>query len=151
MLEDVLRYINNRFDRDSKGKPHGSTEGTFSIENGTLEVDDLLEGQYFWVEGSVLNDGLHLYPDEDMEDETFTGRIVHLVIPKAVVDLAGEIEDWTMANADAIDGPYQSESFGGYSYTKASYASADGGSQTAWQAHFGPRLRHWRKLSADWI
>lgn len=152
MLEEVLRYINNRFDRDSKGVPYGSSEGAFAIEDGSLEVEGLLDGQYFWVEGSALNDGLHLYPDSEMTDEEFTGRIVFLVIPNSVIDLAAEIDAWNERNADAINSPFQSESFGGYSYTKAS-----GGVQgaetlsTAWQAQFGARLRPYRKLSREWV
>lgn len=152
MLEEVLRYINNRFDNDSKGNPYGSKSGTIRIEDGTVEVDGLYDGQYFWVEGSALNDGLHLYPDTDMRDEVFTGRIVYLVIPNAVVDLAAQVGMWCERNADAINSPLQSESFGGYSYTRASGGST--GNETppaAWQVQFGSRLRPYRKLSRDWI
>lgn len=152
MLEEVLRYINNRFDRDSNGTAYGSRKGEFTVEEGTLEVDGLLDGQYFWVEGSVLNDGLHLYPATDMRDEAFDGEIVFLVVPNSVVDIAAEIEAWNEKNADVISSPLQSESFGGYSYTRAS--GNDSGNETpstAWQLQFGARLRPYRKLSRDWV
>lgn len=152
MLEEVLRYVNNRFDRDSSGRLVGRAEGAFEVSDGTLTVDGLAEGQYFWVEGSALNDGLHLYPDTDMADESFEGRVVFLRVPKAVVAMTAEIEEWCAKNAEAIGGPYQSESFGGYSYSKAS-----GGAQgnelapAAWQSQFGARLRPYRKIARDWI
>lgn len=152
MLEEVMRYINNRFDEDAHGIPYGSASGSFSIEGGTLEVDGLQEGQWFWVEGSVLNDGLHLYRDTDLRDEQFEGRVVFLRVPDAVVRLADEIEGWCAANAATIGSPLQSESFGGYSYSRAA-----GGAQgnetpaTAWQLQFGAMLRPYRKLAREWV
>lgn len=152
MLEQVMRYINNRFDRDASGAAYGSKYGTFTVEDGSLEIDGLLDGQYFWVEGSVLNDGLHQYPASNLSDETFSGEIIYLVVPPAVSSIVSEIDAWIAANGDAVNGPYQSESFGGYSYTKAS-----GGSEgnempsAAWQTQFGARLRPWRKLSREWV
>lgn len=152
MLEEVLRYINNRFDRDGSGKPYGSAEGTFAISGGTFEVEGLEEGQYFWVEGSALNDGLHPYPAEGLSDETFEGRIVFLHVPNAVQAIADEIAGWQQENAAALGGPYQSESFGGYSYSLSS-GSVSGNEMppAAWQARYGARLRPWRKLSRDWV
>lgn len=145
MLEEVLRYVNNRFER-------GSVSGSFAAENGTMDVPGAVDGQYFWVEGSVLNDGLHRHPADDMEDEEFVGRVVLLAVPRALVALADEISEWCAANADAISGPYQSESFGGYSYTRAS-GGAEGNQApaAAWQLQFGARLRPYRKLSRDWV
>lgn len=152
MLAEVMRYINNRFDTDGRGDAYGSRVGAFSIEDGALEVDGLLSGQYCWIEGSVLNDGLHLCPMTDLRDEDFEGRIVFLVVPAAVEDLAAEIAAWCEAHADAIGGPYQSESFGGYSYTLAQGgASGNQMPAAAWQSHFASRLRPWRKLSRDWV
>lgn len=147
-----MRYINNRFDRDAEGAPYGSKSGRFTVADGVLEVEGLLEGQWFWVEGSVLNDGLHKYPDTYMSDEEFDGKVVFLVVPKAVEAIADEIAEWNDKNADTIDSPLQSESFGGYSYTKASGGSQ--GNETpyaAWQLQFGARLRPWRKLSREWV
>lgn len=145
MLEEVLRYINNRFERSRK-------DGEFTVEGGALDYDGLLEGQYYWVEGSVLNDGLHLHPASDLADETFAGAIVLLVVPNAVVAIADEIGEWCSKNSDTISSPLQSESFGGYSYTRASGGTE--GNQNpaaAWQLQFGARLRPYRKLSRDWV
>lgn len=152
MLEEAMRYVNNRFDRDRDGVAIGSLNGEFTASGGSMFVPGLKDGQWFWVEGSDLNDGLHQYPADDLVDETFKGRVVFLRVPKAFRELADEIEEWCTANADAIGGPYQSESFGGYSYSKAT-----GGTQgnempaAAWQVQFGARLRPYRKLSRDWV
>lgn len=150
MLEEVLRYINNRFDRDAHGCLYGSKRGTFEVEGGSLDADWLANGQYYWIEGSMYNDGLHQHPDDQMHDETFDGSIFLLAIPKYVVDIAEEIDDWLEANAKALGGPYQSESFGGYTYTLAGKGNGDVPA-SEWQAKFGARLRQFRKLGRDWV
>jgi hypothetical protein len=147
MLEEVLRYLNNRFDTDARGLPYGSVDGHIAIASGALGACGLLDGQWYWVEGSRLNDGLHRHPADDLEDEEFDGRIVFLAVPKAVSAIAEEAGAWCADNAAVIKSPLQSESFGGYSYTKAQAS----GSQAAWQAQFGARLRPWRKLSREWV
>lgn len=145
MLEEMLRYINNRFEV-------AYLDGTFAIEDGKMELDAAIEGQYFWVEGSILNDGLHLNPADGMQDELFTGRIWLLAIPRAVIELAEEAEGWCEANAETLASPYQSESFGGYSYTIASSGTqGNEAPASAWQTQFGARLRPFRKLSRDWV
>lgn len=136
MLERVLRHIHNRFEREA-------LSGTFTVSSGTLTVEGAQEGQYLWLEGSVFNDGLHQYPTSGLTDEEFEGRVVLLAVPQAVQDLAGRISEWVEANAEALDSPYQSESFGGYSYSKAS--GSDGGA--GWEAHFAADLDPWRKMS----
>ena len=68
-----------------------------------------------------------------------------LAVPKAVIDLSGEIEAWQEKNGEAAASPYQSESFGGYSYTKRS-AGSDSNALNGWQDAFRGRLNDWRKL-----
>lgn len=142
MLEEVLRYVNNRFERSSE-------EGTFAISGGVLDIP-ALEGQYYWIEGSALNDGLHLHPAGDLEDEEFDGKVTLLAVPKALVELAAEIEQWNADNARVVDSPLASESFGGYSYTKMGASSGTETPQAAWQVQFGGRLRPYRKLARWW-
>lgn len=152
MLEEMLRYINNRFDRDKHGEFYGVFEGTFAIENGTLLIDGMLDNQYFWIEGSAFNDGLHLYKDTDLVDEEFSGRVYKLVIPTAVQKLAAEAEAWYESNYKELNGPYQSESFGGYSYTtKQGAASGNQTPAAPWHVQFGARLRPYKKLNRDWV
>lgn len=138
MLEQVLRHLNNWFLVEIR-------EGTFTVENGSIALPFLQTNQYFRICSSVFNDGLHLYPAVDLTDETFTGTVWALAVPKAVVALAEDIAAWEEKNGEAAANPYQSESFGGYSYTKRS-AGSDGGTLNGWQDAFRGRLNDWRKL-----
>ena len=139
MLEQVLMHLNNWF------LVHGGIhEGTYTIEDGSIALPFLANGQYFRICGSVFNDGLHQYPDSDLKTETFEGTVWALAIPQAVIELEAEIEEWQKKNGDASVSPYQSESFGGYSYSKAT-DSASGGAVT-WQSAFRSRMNAWRKL-----
>ena len=139
MLEQVLMNIRNWF--PVKG---GIYSGTFTIKDGGITLPFLADGQYFRICGSVFNDGLHQYNVLDLTDETFTGTIWALSIPQPVIDLANEIQEWQDKNADALSSPYSSESFGGYSYSKATN-SETGGAET-WQSHFKQQLSAWRKI-----
>lgn len=139
MLEQVLMHLKNWF-----LVPGGIHEGTYTIEDGGIALPFLQTGQYFRIYGSVSNDGLHVYPTRSLSDETFSGEVWALAIPKSVIDLSDEIEAWQKKNGEASVSPYQAESFGGYSYSKAT-DSASGGAVT-WQTAFRSRLNAWRKL-----
>ena len=140
MLEQILDFIHNYFIKEVY-------RGTFKIENGILAVDFLLDGQYFKINGSLLNEGIYQYPANDLKDEEFKGEIWSMAVPKSITDLAIEIEDWQKEYGDKLNSPFQSESFGGYSYSKASGTDSKGNSLTTWQGVFGSRLNAYRKLS----
>ena len=139
MLEDILRHLNNWFLVDIH-------EGAFTVENGSIALPFLQTNQHFRIIGSVFNDGLHQYPAADLTDETFTGTVWALAVPKAVLTLASEIDEWQKKFGDAVASPYTSESFGGYSYTKSNGGKADTSAVTGWQDAFRSRLNAWRKL-----
>ena len=142
MLEQVLLYIHNWFVRQT-------TSGVFTIDGGTINTPSgfVQDGQYFRIKGSVFNDGLHQWPPSDLTDETFEGYVQALAIPKQVIDLATEIEEWQEKYGDIVSGPYQSESFANYSYSKGSYSGADGSSDgPSWQSVFKSRMNPWRKI-----
>lgn len=140
MLEELLRTLNNWFEKDS-------LVGTFKVVGGALLVPEgfLKEGQYLRVIGSTFNDGLSCWPVNDMVDEEFAGEVRALAVPPAVVSLSEQIEKWRADNQKALDAPYASESFGGYSYSKEGASSSQNGS-TGWRAHFRDQLNQWRKL-----
>lgn len=139
MLEQVLMNIRNWF--PVKGGIHS---GTFTIKDGGITLPFLADGQHFRIIGSVFNDGLHLYPATDLVDEEFSGAIWALSIPPAVIELADEISKWQEKNGEASTSPYQSESFGGYSYSKATDAKTGGA--VTWQSAFKQQLSLWRKI-----
>lgn len=142
MLTEVCAEIRNYFLTHRENDIHS---GTFTISGGSLELDYLLDGQYFRIVGSVLNDGVHQYPATDLRDETFEGSVWAMSVPRSVVELAEEIEGWIASNNKALSSPYTSESFAGYSYSKAS--GRNGSAGYSWQDQFATRLNAYRRLS----
>ena len=93
--------------------------------------------------GSLKNDGVWNATDI-LKDEEFNGAVWLMAVPPAVVKLANDIDTWQTGNAQILNSPFQSESFGGYSYNKGS--GADNSGVVNWQTFFKKRLNKWRKL-----
>lgn len=153
MLTEVCDFVHNYFE-------YAIYEGTFEIEDGTIDLDSLVaNGQRFRIIGSALNDGIYTYHTDGtifnddgkvgvtLASETFTGRVVAMAVPQAVLSIVSDITDWVDKNKTVLDSPYQSESFGGYSYTKASGSGANAGGSLGWQDMFRSRLNAYRKIS----
>lgn len=145
MLELLCKEINNFF---VKGKYFG----TFTISDGTIDLSDKLqEGQYFRIVGSVFNDGVYRYGNTlELTDEAFEGAIWAMAVPKQVIALSEEIKQWTLDNSALLSSPYQSESFGGYSYSLKSGSVTEGDGSLTWQGHFASRLNPWRKIACHY-
>ena len=140
MLTTICAEIRNYFLAHREQDIHS---GTYTITSGALSVDFLREGQYFRIVGSALNDGVYQYPAL-LQDETFDGAIWAMSVPPSFVALAAEIEDWVSANNSVLSRPYASESFGGYSYSKATSRTGAG---YTWQDQFATRLNAFRRIS----
>lgn len=148
IMTEICQEIRNWFDRDR-------CFGLFKIESGEITVGgkplEIKDGQYFRIIGSTFNDGVHVFPSSNLIDEDFDGAIWLMAVPPAVISLAAEIEAW-QAKYGGVGSmamsPYNSESFGGYSYSKSGGGSADGtsGSAGTWQGAFAKRLNMWRKI-----
>ena len=134
MLEEVLRSLNNWFECDY-------ATGVFEIAGGSIGLPDgfLLDGQYFRIEGSVFNDGLHQWPAVDLRDETFTGRVAALAIDPELIELSNRIDEWKAKYNEAVESPFESQSFETLSYTLKSGADS-------WRSVFHSELKHWKKL-----
>lgn len=145
ILEQVLGSIHNWFTRDSY------TVRECEITDGSLPASvPIPDGVWYRIQGSYLNDGMHLKGDEDegLVDETFSGTITTHVIPKALLSIVEEASEWNAKYGAESNSPYQSESFGGYSYTKSSGSSSSKGpAKSGWEAAFAGRFAQWRKLS----
>ena len=141
MLTEICRYLRNWFVREIHS-------GVYTIKGGSLETDFLQDTQYYRIVGSVFNDGVHIYKSYTLTDETFNGEVWGMAVPKEVIDLAKDIEKWVQTNQEAINSPFASESFGGYSYTFGSVSNASSGStgKSGWQYQFAERLAPWRKI-----
>ena len=135
-LTELCQELRNYFEYKKKF-------GRFKIENGQL-VNVLLEtDQYFRIVGSLKNDGVWNTTDT-LKDEEFNGAVWLMAVPPAVIKLANDIDTWQTGNAQILNSPFQSESFGGYSYNKGSGADSSG--VVNWQTFFKKRLNKWRKL-----
>ena len=145
MLYEICEHLHNFFDtRD--GEYIDRTAGTFAISDGVISPlsSSLVGGQYIRIVGSLLNDGIWLLPADlviaDLQDETFTGAVFGLAIPRDLVTLDSEITAYLTANPAS---GYVSESFGGWSGTKA---TGSNGAPLSWKSVFAARLNRWRKL-----
>ena len=134
MIDEICASLRNYFAVDI-------VDGEYTVNDGEITLPFLAAGQFFRVVGSVFCDGVYRYGDKLPADETFDGAIWALAIPPALEDLAAEIEEWKAKNADVLASPYQSESFGGYSYSKGT-----GSDSASWQGAFASRLNRWRKI-----
>jgi hypothetical protein len=154
VISEICAELRNYFLRDYVNPEHYIHYGSFVIADGEMQSLPFLKiGQYYRVIGSTFNDGVHKYgahnrdaaDSETLTDEEFEGAIWEMFVPKEIVDLSAEIQDWISKNADTINSPYQSESFGGYSYTKA--VAGTGRVSTDWQEHFASKLKPYRRIS----
>ena len=131
-MNDLCDKLNNYFERDI-------CTGTFTVENGSISLPFLLDGQYFRIVNSPLNDGVYRYPCSGLNDENFDGEIWAMAVPPVLVALLDRINKWEEKYGEAASAPYQSESFAGYSYSKGNQA-------TKWQTAFSGELSRWRKI-----
>lgn len=153
MLTEVCNYVHNYFD-------YRVYSGTFEIVNGGINLEGLvLNGQRFRIVGSALNDGIYTYQsggvvyndDGDtgvnLYSEVFTGSIIAMAVPTSFLQIVKDISDWYIKNLETIQSPYTSESFGGYSYTKATGSGANNGGVIGWQDVFKSKLNAYRKIA----
>lgn len=154
MLTEICQYLKNWFDWNQP-----KIYGTFQIADGVITAvsgEDLgiQDGQYFRIIDSTFNDGVWKYGDTDnatnMKGETFSGSVWLLAIPREIIALSDEMDEW-MKQYGGVNSPnmspYSSESFGGYSYSKAQgYASAGGGMLNTVFATYASRLNLYKKL-----
>lgn len=143
MLTELCQELRNWFERDKY-------IGSFKIEDGQIAVPDgsLQSGQYFRIIGSVFNDGVHKFDDaESLVDEEFEGAVWTMAVPPAVIDLSERISVWNSTYGEVVSSPYQSESFGGYSYSRASgQGNSKSNGNPTWQGQFASELDKWRKI-----
>ena len=145
MLSDLCQELRNWFNYNQP-----KLFGAFEIKEGKIAENDFLdiikENQYFRIVGSTFNDGVYKYTNDlELIDEVFVGAIWLMAVPKQVIDLNNEIDEWISKYKDTVQSPFSNESFGGYSYSKASGGSS-GSSGPTWQSIFANRLNMWRKI-----
>lgn len=154
MMTDICQYLHNWFNRKPDGSTYPQYSGTFTVaDDSIVELSGkLVTGQYFRIIGSLFNDGVHKLGSDTLKNEVFDGAVWSMAVPPVVVSLAAEIADWQAkygsVSSEAMS-PFQSESFAGYSYSKANGGVSSNGSvksQNTWQNVYEARLAPWRKL-----
>lgn len=149
MLTEICANIKNYFTWE-KDKHIGD----FAIVNGQITPSFDIPTDYIRIVGSHLNDGVHKRGDDGfaLQDEAeFHGAVWVMSPPKSFLDLAAEISDWQAKNGGVESqamSPYNSESFGGYSYSKSG-GNASGGSSSggaSWQNAYATRLNAYRRI-----
>ena len=138
MLTEVCAELRNYFVKDIHN-------GTFEIVGGKITpLDFIQENQYFRIVGSVFNDGVYKNTaDLVLTDEIFSGSVWAMAVPPSVVALAEEIKKYNESD-EAKPSAYTSESFGGYSYSKA---TDENGAPIGWKKVFASRLKPYRRIS----
>ena len=138
MLNEICLELRNFFNRDLP-----IFAGRIEIANNNIQHEGfqnaIQNGQYFRIAGSVFNDGVYKYDNKlELQNEIFEGCLWLMAVPREVIALDKEIEEWQKANAEVLNSPFSSESFAGYSYSK--------GDSVTWQTMFASKLNKWRKI-----
>ena len=139
MLDKLLREL-GWYRRPDKYVSQIKVE-KFTIEGGKIAPSDFLEEQdYFRIVGSKRNDGLYQYPSAELTDEEFNGAVWVMRVPPALVTLAQQYKE-ELEKESGKPSAYISESFGGYSYTKATNSK---GVPLNWEHLHADELNQWR-------
>lgn len=150
MLGVICAEIKNYFTYD--GDKHF---GDFTIENGMITPSFDIQTDYIRIVGSHKNDGVHKRGTNGfvlVDEGEFHGAVWVMSPPADFLALAAEIEAWQAKNG-GLDSqamsPYNSESFGGYSYSKSAGGGTTGGSASgsaSWVAAYSGRLNIYRRI-----
>lgn len=147
LAEEVLSHIHNWFVKDA------ATFTSVEVSGGELP-DDISafvpENTFYRMQGTYMNDGLHHVgdPDDELSDEKIDRVLVsRLAIPKPLLALIDEIDEWNQKYAEVAAGPFFSEEFGGYKYQIRGFSSygVSGSPLSGWRLAFANRLNPWRK------
>lgn len=149
LLNTVCAEIRNYFTFE-KDKHFGD----FAIVNGNITPSFDIPTDYIRIVGSHLNDGVHKRGDNGFEliDEAeFHGAVWVMSPPADFLELVAKMEAWE-AKYCGIDSqamsPFNSESFGGYSYSKSGGGNGSGSSSGAADAIglFARQLNPYRRI-----
>lgn len=144
MIEAICTEIRNFF-----VYPHDICISDFEINGGVLSPSIDFKTDYIRIVGSRKNNGVYKVSELNLKDEKFHGAIWQMSIPQDFLDLVSEIEAWQEKNGgvdSAAMSPFNSESFGGYSYSKGNSGGASVGNGATWKTAYASRLNRWRRI-----
>lgn len=141
----VMRECRNYFET-------GYLKTQFTIAGGVISPGALFRaGAYIAITGSLFHNGVFLIAEGNVlegaapgvADETFVGRVYFLCPPAGFLDVCQDIAAFIEKTPK---GGYESESFGDYSYTRASGKS---GGVLTWKQHFMDDLAQYRRMFTE--
>lgn len=142
-LDDYCAELKNYF--ISYNPKQAIHTGEYTIVDSDIDVDFLDSDQYFRIVGSKFNDGVYKFDEHlVLEDEVFDGAIWAMAVPPDFLKAVKDSEDYLTAHPMGLE--YQSESFGGYSYTRASNNKLLSGSFSYLPKTIANRLNRYRRL-----
>lgn len=146
MLSEVCAELKNYFTNECDRHV-----GDWAIKDGAITPSIDLPTNYIRIVGSRLNDGVHEISKMSLKDEEFHGAIWIMCPPEDFIELVTEIEEWQKSNCsvDSLNmSPFQSESFGGYSYSKGTGSgnSERSSAPTTWEGQYASRLKPYRRI-----
>lgn len=147
---DISNYCadcKNYFLKNGSADVHA---GIYTIENGVISnTDFLIDKQFFAIKGSKLNDGVYYNTPEGcgmLLDETFKGAIWDMSVPPAFLEFCESAEAYKAKYNElglSFTG-FQSESFGGYSYSLPAGAPEF---MVQWLDRLNKSYRRWRRIN----
>lgn len=154
-ITEYCEYCKNFFLKDYIGLTD-IYKGEFTIESGAFVSPSftLKPNQYFRIVNSDVNDGVYCNTAESLallQDETFTGQVWLMSVPRSFVQLCDDIAAWrtkyeSVGNANMS--PFQSESVQGvYNYSKGATSGNGGGASVTYMSQFASRLNPYRRIS----
>lgn len=146
MLDEICSEIRNYFTYKND-----IIIGNYAIIDGQITPSITIPSDYIRIVGSRKNNGVHKVADMELKDEPeFHGAIWFMNPPDEFLKVVDEIEKWMAKNGEVDSSamsPFNSESFGGYSYSKGTSTTGSGGSAGAdWRSVYSSRLKQYRRI-----
>lgn len=151
MLTEICAEIRNYFTYNSD-----KHFGDFAIVNGAIAPSLSISTDYIRIVGSHKNDGVHKRGTDGkfalVDEDSFHGAVWVMSPPADFIALVAEIEAWQAKNG-GVDSqamsPYNSESFGGYSYSKSGGSGGSSSGAADWAGTYARRLNIYRKIRVN--
>lgn len=144
MLTEICQYLHNYFDYERHYGDISIIGQSVFCDGKEIEIES---GQYFALFRNKIP--LGVFQKSELTDKSFTGSVWLMDVPKAITDANTWAEQWkakNMAAGSEANSVFQSESFGGYSYSKGNNSKGKVGASIFDNAQFAAMLAPYRKL-----
>lgn len=145
MLTEICQYLHNYFDYERHYGDISIIGQSIFCDGKEIEIES---GQYFALFRDKFVLGVYKKGDT-LTDKTFEGAVWLMDVPVSILNADTWATNWMNKNGGVdseANSPFQSESWGGYSYSKGSNSSGKIGGSVFDQATFVRMLAPYRKL-----